>query len=150
MEKINKTFKSSYLLRIIKGDYNPFTPNVITVTDEFVEYRRRNWHLISVDKQKYYFKNIYGIDVDKHIFGADINIVGINKIVVRGFSKKNANRIYNLTVDRISKTNQSTATIVNNHQLSTADELKKLKDLLNEGVLNEKEYESEKAKLLNK
>lgn len=90
-----RKFKSCYLLRVLKGDYNPFTPNVVIVNKEFIEYRRRNWYLISVDTETYHFQNVSGIFVDKHLIGATIRIMigGKNNIYINGFSKKEADTV---------------------------------------------------------
>ena len=81
---------------MLKGDYNPFRPNNLTVTDDFVELEKRNWHLISKDSRKYHFQNVVGVDVDKHLFGATIIIEssGAHSIYINGLSKKTANMNY--------------------------------------------------------
>jgi hypothetical protein len=69
-----KKYKSSYFLRLLKGDYNPFTPNVLFIDDNHIEYRRRNWYLISVDTENLHFQNVTGVSVDKHLFDATLKI----------------------------------------------------------------------------
>ncbi len=148
----NKIYKSSYFYRILKSDYNPLTPNIIYINESNIEYRRRNWYLISVDTQTYHFQNIVGIDVDKHLFGATLKIRtnGHAVISVNGFSKSKANKIRELC-KKIISINTHRGTIENNvQQLSVADELKKMKELLDDGIISQSEYESQKTKLLNK
>lgn len=160
----NKIYKSSYFYRILKGDYNPFTPNIIHINDHDIEYRRRNWYLISVDTQTYHFQYIVGIDVDKHLFGATLIIrtTGNAVIYVQGFPKKRANEIRELCRKYISMNTQrgttealagAIATAVNSVKssapVSVADELKKMKELLDSGVISQAEYDSQKARLLN-
>ena len=162
MKQLN-LYKSSYLLRVLKGDYNPFRPNIISVNDHFVEYKKRNWYLISVDTQTFHFQSVVGIDVDKHLFGASLKIVtsGSDKIILSGFSKKTANAIKLACSKFISLNSQRGTTeslasaiasavgnVKSNIQLSVADELKKLKDLFENGLLTEEEYNQQKAKLL--
>ena len=159
--------KSSYLLRVLSGEYNPFRPNVIVVNDHFVEYKKRNWHLISVDTQTFHFQSVVGIDVDKHLIGASLRIItsGNDKIFVHGFSKGTANKIKQDCAKYISMNSQrgttealasAIASAVGNvkggggQQLSVADELKKMKELLDGGVISQSEYDDQKAKLLNK
>lgn len=157
-------YKSTYFLRVIKGEYNPFRPNVISVNDHFIEYKRRNWHLISVDTQTFHFQSVVGIDVDKHLIGASLRIVtsGSDKIYVHGFSKRAANAIKQSCSQYISLNSQrgtsenlaaAIATAIGNVQggnsgSSLADELKKMKDLLDNGVLTQAEYEDQKRNLL--
>jgi hypothetical protein len=68
-------FRSSYILRVFKKDYNPFTPNIVKVNSHFIEYRKRNWYLVSVDSEKMHFQNVLGIQIDKHFFGATVNVI---------------------------------------------------------------------------
>ena len=159
-----KTYKSNYWQRVLKGEYNPLRPNVISVTSHFIEYKKRNWHLISVDTQTFHFQNVVGIDVDKHLFGATLRIVtsGSDKILVSGFSKRTANAIKLACTQYISLNSQRTTTeslanaistavgnVKSSPQLSVADELKKLKGLLDSGILSEAEYQQQKSNLLS-
>ena len=95
MSKPTQTFKSNYFYRLLKKDWNPLTPNIININDDYVEYRRRNWFLISSDSEMFHFQNIIGVDVNKGLFGATIIIKsnGSNDIRAWGFSKKNADTI---------------------------------------------------------
>ncbi len=164
MKDVIKDYKSNYWQRVIKGEYNPFRPNIISITSYFIEYRKRNWHLISVDTQTFHFENVVGIDVDKHLFGATLRIVtsGSDKILVSGFSKKTANAIKSACTQYISSNSQRGTTealagaiatavsnVKSNSQLSIADELKKLKDLWDSGIITESEYNQQKNKLLS-
>ncbi|MFR2523847.1 SHOCT domain-containing protein [uncultured Alistipes sp.] len=161
-----KGFKSSYVLRLLKGDWNPFTPNVVRVNNEFIERRRRNWYLISVDTETYHFQNITGVFVDKHLIGATIRIMtaGNNSyIYIEGFSKKQADALKELCKKYISKNTQRSAvdamadsitSAIGNHKSesaasSKARELKELKELLEQGVLTQEEFVAQKNKILN-
>lgn len=158
-----KEYTSSYLLRVLKGEYNPFRPNLIVVNDHFVEHKKRDWYLFSVDTRKYHFEKVVGIDVDKHLFGASLRIVTSGSdIIVHGFSKKAANAIAEDCSAYIAMNGQrgttealasAIATAVGSAngggQVSPADELKKMKDLLDSGVISQSEYDEQKAKLLN-
>jgi hypothetical protein len=88
-------FSSGYFYRVLKGDYNPFRPNIIRINKNSIEFRKRNWHLISVDSKKYHIQKIVGVDVDKHLFGATVIIesTGSKSIYIDGISKKTADRI---------------------------------------------------------
>lgn len=166
MMEQEKTYQSSYLLRVLLGEYNPFRPNIIVVNNHFVEYKKRNWHLISVDTQTFHFQNVVGIDVDKHLIGASLRIVtsGSDKIYVHGFSKETANQIKQDCTKFISMNSQrgttealasAIATAVGTKNgsvgghLSVAEELKKMKELLDSGVISQNEFDTQKNKLLN-
>lgn len=163
MTQETQQFKSSYILRILKGDYNPFTPNVLNIDDKHIEYRRRNWYLISVDSENLHFQNVTGITVDKHLFGSTLLIksTGNDPIKVHGFSKKKANKIKEICSKHISAntqrgTNEAMAdtiakavgTAQGGGQLSVADELKKLKELVDSGVITQDEFDKQKKKLM--
>ncbi|MEJ6556849.1 MAG: SHOCT domain-containing protein [Crocinitomicaceae bacterium] len=160
-----KKFKSSYFLRWLSADINPFTPNVITIDDNQIEYTRRNWYLISVDTENLNFQNVVGISVDKHLFGSSIKIKssGSDPIIIRGFWKKKANEIKELCSKHISaNTQKGSADAIakavadavagaagGGGAVSMADELKKLKELVDSGVLTQDEFDEQKAKLMS-
>jgi len=158
-----KEFKSSYFLRLLSGDFNPFTPNVITIDDNHIEYRRRNWYLISVDTENLHFQNITGASVDKHLFGATLKVksTGNDSIFIHGFWKKKANEIKDICSKQISaNTSKGTAEAMadaiskavgqasGSGAVSVADELNKLKGLLDSGVLTQSEFDEQKKKLI--
>jgi len=78
-----------------------------------------------------------------------------NTIVIRAFTKatkKEADQLYELVMENISKSkkevsNANQVTITNTS--SKMDELKKLSELKESGILNDEEFENEKQKLLN-
>lgn len=150
-------FKSSYFLRALNSDLNPFTPNIVLIDEEHIEFKRRNWHLISEDTETLHFKNITGITVDSHLFGTTITIksTGNDPIQVRGFWKKEAQEIKNLCAKYIEAYNQKnsnealTRAMENSRgNYSVADELSKLKNLLDQKVLTQEEFDEQKRRLL--
>jgi len=155
------TFKSSYFLRSLNGDLNPFTPNVLVIDEEQIEFKRKNWHLISEDTETLHFKNITGVTVDSHLFGTTITIksTGTDPIFVHGFWKKEAKEIKELCARYIALQNQKNsgeamansfakAMHGNNRTISVADELSKLRTLMEQGVLTREEFEEQKRRLL--
>ena len=155
------TFKAKYFFRLLEGDWNPFTPDIIQIDDQVIEHKRRNWYLISVDTQTYHFQNILGVDVNKGLFGATIVIksAGNSKIEIRGFSKKTADEIKKICKTHIHTNTQRGTTdalasaisraVSHGGGTSTSDELKKLKELLDGGAINHEEFETQKRKILN-
>ena len=152
------SFSSNYILRAIQGDYHPFTPNFLTIDENRVEFERRNWHMISLDTETLDFQNITGITVDKHIFGATLNFksTGSDPIIVYGFGKKDADKIRQLCMANVMantqrRTSHAMSDALKNSrgpQISVADELQKLKNLVDAGILTQTEFEEQKAKLL--
>jgi hypothetical protein len=156
------SFKSSYFLRLITGDYNPFTPNVIVIKEDNIEYSRRNWHLISVDTENLHFQSITGVNVDKHLFGASLVIksTGNSSISIPGFWKKKAKEINDICLKQISENTQNVTAnavadaiskavgAVNGGGVSVAEELMKLKELVDSGVLSQEEFDEQKKKLM--
>jgi len=162
-------FKTNYIYRCIRKDYNPLTPDKLIIDDRIIEHRRRKWYLIAQDKQVYHFQNIIGIDVSKSWFGADVVIqtVGAGKISIRGFSKSAANEIVYLckefitmntqrdrsdaVVDAINRNKEAIVGAIGTGSsggLSIADELGKLKDLLDNGLITRDEFDQQKRKLM--
>ena len=159
-KKNEQHFRSGYFFRALSKEYNPFRPNRIIITDDFFEFKKRNWHLVSVDSRKFHFRNIVGVDVDKHLFGATISIdgTGNKSIKVNGLSKKTANKISDICSDYISGSKQKGKPEANvkatqgsgDTTISVSDELMKLKALVNDGILTQEEFEEQKAKLLSR
>lgn len=164
METKQKKFKSTYLLRVIMSDYNPFTPNVLFIDDQQIEFKRRNWYLISVDTNLIHFQNVIGISIDKHLIGASIVIhsSGNSTIKINGFSKKKANAIKTFCSKYISRnTQRGTSEVLsesianaisqsNNAKFSVADEISKLKTLHDEGIISTQEFNEQRSSLLKK
>lgn len=161
--KEEKKYTSSYFLRLISGDYNPFTPNKIMINENEFEYSRRNWYLISVDTENLHFQNITGVSVDKHLFGSTLKIksTGNDSIFINGFWKKKANEIRDICSKNISLNTQRGTTevmaeaiskavsnVAGSGTLSVADELNKLKELLDSDVLSQEEFDEQKKKLI--
>lgn len=156
-------FRSGYFYRMLKGEYNPFRPNRVIITPDFLEYKKRNWHLVSVDSRKYHFQNVAGINVDKHLIGASIIIesTGDKSIYVHGLSKGKAKKIAAACSEYISANTQKGTTEAladaiakatqggGGGQASVADELKKLKGLLDEGIITQAEFDEQKSKLMS-
>ena len=149
-----KKFKSKLILRLIKGDYNPFTPNVINIDEKKIEYRRRNSHLFSVDSNSVHFQNVIGVDVDKHFLGASIiiNTNGTGKLQADGFSKKKADEIASICSEHINessyKGNRDKQRNVSNNSIS--DELRELKKLVEDGIITQEEFERKKHQILSR
>lgn len=154
-------FKSSYFLRSLKRDLHPFTPNILVIDDEHIEFRRKNWHLISEDSETLHFKNITGITLDSHLMGTTITIksTGNDPIYVEGFWKKEAKEIKELCAKHIAAYNKKNSNEAmagslakamegNRGNYSVADELVKLRSLLEQGVLTQEEFEVQKQRIL--
>lgn len=169
----SKQYKSKYILRALQKDYHPLTPNLLHMNEEFVVYRRRNWHLVSEDEIKIHFQNVVGIDIDKHLFGASLRFITNGRDVhVHGFTKVDANEVLKYcsqfiqvnsrraTNDALRETIVATSTssteavvgAINSPkgvQTSVADELKKMKELLDTGIITQEEFNKHKTNLLN-
>lgn len=164
MGEEKQQFKSSYIFRALGGEYNPFRPNLVDVSPDFIQHRKRNWHLVSVDSRKYHFQNVVGVDIDKHLFGATIIIEGTgNKnIRIKGLSKRTADTIADISAEHIKRNTQRGTTEAmaeaiskavsqsrSGGGMSVADELKKLKELVDSGVLTQDEFDAQKNKLMS-
>lgn len=159
---MNKVYRTSYVFRLLKGELNPFRPNYLVLHSHSIEFRKRNWHLISEDSQTIHFQNLVGVYVDKHLFGATLILAstGNAKVNVFGWSKKVASAIAHDCMQRIHKSSQRgtmenlTDAIENlNHKkgsshFSIADELLKYKTLLDAGAITQEEYDRLKDKLI--
>ena len=155
------TFKSKYILRLLKGDWW-ITGNHIIINDHYFEFRKRNKHLISVDSLQFHWQYVESIMVDKHILGATLKIsVGKKIYNIKGISKKTADNIQSVALKYISINTQRGAADAlagaitqavgggNTNHSSTADELKKFKELHDTEIISDEEFEEIKKRLLN-
>jgi hypothetical protein len=73
-----------------------FTPwhIIVDFKEQNITLRKSNWFLISVDEKTSSFRYIRDIEIDKHLFGADIKIkLSGSYIEASSISKKSAKRI---------------------------------------------------------
>ncbi len=156
-------FKAKLLLRILKGEYNPFNPTKIIIDEDFLEIRKRNWYLISEDTESFHWEDMNSINVDKHFFGASLILNRDKENPRHGFSKKQADQILELAKPKIHSSSQKGVTNQladainsavngkgNRDSVSVADELKKLKELLDQDVITQAEFDTQKKTLMEK
>ena len=155
-------FKSKYFLRCLDGGDWWFTGNHVIIDDHFIEYRKRNWYFISVDSRQFHWQYIQSIDVDKHLFGATVRMKMADRsvFVIRGMGKKTANQIRSYARDFVSKNSQrgtisalagaiaSAGSVQPVRASSNADELMKYKQMYDQGIISEAEFQQVKKRLL--
>ncbi len=76
------------------------------------------------------------------------NLKDPNTIILRAFNRKIpalSEELYNLVQNKISEAQSNIATISN---VSSADELKKFKELLDNGIITQEEFDAKKKQLL--
>lgn len=64
--------------------------------------------------------------------------------------QKNAHKIISMLQIAVDKVNQNNTSLIQEPSKSKVDDLKDLKDLLDSGILTQEEFDSEKAKILNR
>ena len=110
------------------------------------------------------YQQIEGVNIDTPMIGYSTItfVVGGEEIVGHGFTKSEAQEIKEICSERILATSPRNQTELianaiasganvskNTSQISVADELKKLKQLLDDGILTQDEFNVQKAKLLS-
>jgi len=109
------------------------------------------------------YQQIEGVNIDAPMIGYSTItfVVGGEKIVGHGFTKSEAKEIKQICSEKIlangprnqteliaNAISSASGNAKNNGQISVADELIKLKGLLDIGVLTQQEFDTQKAKLL--
>ena len=105
------------------------------------------------------YQQIEGVNIDTPMIGYSTItfVVGGEKLVGHGFTESDVNEIKQICSEKI-RVNNPLNTMANaisssgsskSVQISVADELRKLKDLLDIGVITQQEFEKQKSKLLN-
>lgn len=104
------------------------------------------------------YQQIEGVNIDTPMIGYSTItfVVGGEKLVGHGFTEDDVTEIKQICTEKIRLTNpaNSLANAISSSssktvQISIADELRKLKDLLDIGVITQPEFEKQKSKLLN-
>lgn len=147
--------------RLSKG--NLIFPLVINIEEEEITIKFPG--LFSGKSRHLVFQQIQAVHVDSPFIGySTITIVvGGEKIVSHGFTKNTANTIKQICSGKISANSPRSQTEIianaisnaagitkNNTQVNIADEIIKLKNLLEMGIITEQEFTDQKNKLLNK
>jgi len=111
------------------------------------------------------YQQIEGVNIDTPMIGYSTItfVVGGEKIVGHGFTKSEAQEIKQICSERISANSpKSQSELISNAissavgssgnygQVSIADEIIKLKELLDSGVINQSEFDELKTKLIHK
>jgi hypothetical protein len=106
--------------------------------------------LFSGESKHFDFNHIASVEIDTPLIGfSTISIfAGGTQMSANGFTKAEAEQIKQAIEDGKTNTSQPTHTAPK-ATISIADELKKLKELLDAGVLTTQEFETQKARLLN-
>jgi hypothetical protein len=105
------------------------------------------------------YQQIEGVNIDTPMIGYSTItfVVGGEKLVGHGFTESDVNEIKQICSEKI-RVNNPLNTMANaisssgsskTVQISVADELRKLKDLLDIWVITQQEFEKQKSKLLN-
>jgi hypothetical protein len=105
------------------------------------------------------YQQIEGVNIDTPMIGYSTItfVVGGEKLVGHGFTESDVNEIKQICSEKIRVNNPlntmakaiSSSGSSKTVQISVADELRKLKDLLDIGVITQQEFEKQKSKLLN-
>ena len=93
--------KSKYILRMWSGQFNPWTPYIVSLYATYFEVSKRDNNLLSSDTQTLKYENVSGVTVDNHIFGCTviINSSGDKVITIKGLSKENGKFIKEMILD---------------------------------------------------
>jgi len=98
---------SSILSRLFYGSSftDIWTPWIVILDldNSHIEVLKKNWHLIGVDSQIIPFKNIRKLDINEHLFGADLKMkVYGGSIEAKCLTKKSALKIKESVLNELS------------------------------------------------
>jgi len=142
--------KGRFAINDIESDKGgSFLRNYMIVTDQRVSLWARG--LFNKSHDSFFYNDIKSVEFQKGIMYGSIvlNIHGKTENFSEA-SKKECDHVAKLIKENIQKAtssiNAQSSTVVN--QTSSADELKKFKELLDSGVINQEEFNSKKKELL--
>jgi hypothetical protein len=128
----------------------PFTPNVIRVwPDRIEEYEHHA--LRKKGTQTISFTQVAQVSIARGLIWTDISVesTGGHIITLIGMPKDDADRVKNLIDTAVADVRTPTAARVSVAGPDVADQLRRLADLRDEGILTEEEFAAQKAKLLS-
>jgi hypothetical protein len=109
--------------------------------------------LFSGESKHFDYNLIALVEIDTPLIGfSTIRIfTGGSQFSANGFSKAEVNQMKKAIEagKTASNTNSNSSDSATGNQKSVADELRKMKELLDAGVINQQEFEKQKAKILN-
>jgi len=101
--------------------------------------------LTGFESESFPFSNISSVEIGKGMLGHKINIIASgNKAEMTGINLGQVNEFVEYVRSKIGKSTGSSAPSTT----SAADELKKFKELLDEGILTQEEFDAKKKQLL--
>lgn len=103
----------------------------------------------NVNQKQILIKDIQSIEENNNVFGyGQMRICGITDTFLINVQKRNiANDMKNIIYEIQNKSREQQSITVNNNS-SAADEILKFKQLLNEGIITQEEFERKKQELL--
>ena len=128
-------------------------PDVIKITEDHITWIKRNKNLINQDEKTFHIEKITSIEIDSSFFGTTIliNTIDGDTLKLEKFTISDAKEIKktieNLQAELRNPKPKETSTIINN----TGDkisQLYKLKELLDSGLIDEKEFKELKSNIL--
>lgn len=131
-------------------------PDSITITDTMFIWGKRDKNLISKDSKSFELHKITSVEIDSSLWGTDmiIRTLAGDKLKVEKFTLADAEEIKSLIEERqqlhSTPTHSSNSSSDTTSSKSKVDELRELKELFDDGVIDEDDYEKLKQQIINK
>ncbi len=97
------------------------------------------------------YENIVQVNITRNIMTADMTIVnkgGIDSLTVKALSKDQADKGKKLIQQKIAEANAKPAAVTHVQAVSGADEIAKLSELKEKGILTDEEFQAKKKQIL--
>ena len=122
-------------------------PDIVTITENMFTWKKRNHNLINNDSKSFDINKITSVEIDSTLIGTNITIRTIagDMLKLEKFTLVDAKEMKAL----IEQNQKSKPTNTNNNN-NIVDEIIKLKQLLDSGVLSQDEFTKMKQKIINK
>lgn len=144
-EKIIETIKGSYETKIMGKD--SVRKGILLATDKRLVFYAKK--LTGYDLEVFPYSTISSIEMSKGLMGHKITFFASgNKATVKWISDKNIQAFVSEIKNRIGKKEE--ARVVAETTIDVPDQIKKLSELKDQGILSEEEFEGKKKELLSK
>jgi len=128
------------------------TPDKIIITDTMFTWEKRNKNLINKDTKSFDLSKITSIEIDSSIWGTKIKISSIagDIVVVDKFTLSDAKKIKQIIEENQSRLKQENNNYIEDYHRpnSTVNEILKLKELLDQGLIDEDEFKKLKKNII--
>lgn len=140
---VSGTFETEIL-----GSKTTKTGHLIATTDRIIFYSKK---LTGFEMESFPYKNISSLEQGKNMMGSNLKIIASgNTAYLKWINDANALRIFLSKAQELMSNKSSSSTVQEPGVIGIPEQIKKLAELRDSGILTEDEFQSKKQELLDR